>query len=192
MILFDIILLLSGVQLPTFFTIIGWEMSMFIGLVFGLRGIAQYRETLFELRAIANDSKLDDKEDLRGHLLKQMVREACMEYDIWFLKDQYHKSTTKEINNNKIIQKKVINKKMPIKPEAIKQLWYFIAGLFLAFGFALNDFMLVAQLRPLWVITINIAWYGADFLFFWYLYWFWDIKKEDVTPGPVLFDDEKI
>lgn len=183
-ILFDIVLFFAGVSYAILYVILGFQISNIIGLLIGFRGQAKYREFMFGLRMVADDPKLNDKEDMRGHLLKQQVRYACDELDVWMLKE---KSTKKSIKPIKIKKNRGVQLKM--NKQAIKELFYWVAGLFLGLGLIMNDILVLLEVRLLWILAFNIGYYFADFLFFWYLWNFWGIKKEDVKPLIPLIDD---
>jgi len=184
LILFDLILFSSGVHYQIILNLLGWEGSLIVGLLIGLRGQARYRALMFELQAIANDPKYDNDEDLRGHLLRQQIRYDCVEYDIWMRKQDFKKGKSTQKKNKKKTKKIKRGVKIKMNEQAIKELLYWVAGLWLGFTGILADVLIMFQLRPLWIIAIVFTVGLGDFLFFWYLKNFWGIEKEDVEPIP--------
>jgi len=67
------------IPLITLISLIGYEISMLIGLMIGLRGQGKFKSFMFELRGLVDDPKYNQDEELRGHLLKQKVYHAYLE-----------------------------------------------------------------------------------------------------------------
>lgn len=113
-ILFDI-LLSYYVSFPILYIIIGWEVSVILGLLIGMRGQARYRELVYDLIAIRKDPRYNSKEELRGFKLARHIDHAMIEYDLW-----WQKSEARNIKSN-IKNKKLPGKKKRKSSEVIKE-----------------------------------------------------------------------
>lgn len=183
-ILFDIVLWFAGVGMLVMNIIFGFEISNIIGLLMGLRGQAKYREFIFGLRIVADDHKYDNKEELRGHLLKQQIRYACIEHDIWMLKSTKNNSIKKKTIKIKRGDKRKMNDK------TIIEIMRTVASIWLTLGLGLWDFLFLLGLRFLWIIVIVGIFWILD-LFFWLIMENeFGILKEETKPLPVPHTEE--
>ena len=181
-ILFDILL---AVYVPFFilWIIIGWEVSVFLGILIGLKGQGRYRELVYELIAIRRDPKYNDKESLRGHKLARHIDNAIIEYDIWF--DNYgdlHKF--KENNSKKIIKnkKKKRGRRLLIWDDVVeKQAGYALVGILgiLGLGFA----YLMALVEWHWIIIFVLAgiWEILDGFLFFYIHYVFNLPAPETS-----------
>lgn len=170
-ILLDIIVFYYA-GLTILFILIMNEASWIFGLLLGLKGQSKFGIVMHKLLSITDDPKYNDFEELRGHKIKQQIRHDCLEYDFWFLK------------NKEKIKKKTKNfgGKFKMKIEAIRDLLYWLGGIIIGIGLILDDILIMYNVRPLWFIAFNVIYFSGDFLYFWYLKNYWDIKREDVPP----------
>lgn len=167
------ILLFFNVSFALFGQIIGWELSIFIGLAIGLKAQGRYREAVYDMIALRKDPKYNDKEELRGHRLIRLIDRIMIDYDI-YLENQ----NKKYLKSNK----KNSGGRFTMKIEAIRDLLYWLGGIIIGIGLILDDILIMYSVRPLWFIAFNVIYFSGDFLYFWYLKNYWDIKREGVPP----------
>ena len=156
------------VGLSVIFILVIAQLSWIVGLLLGLKGQGNHKVIMYKLLSIADDPRFDDREELRGHRLKQQIRHDCLEYDFWFI-NKKNKKKTKKLRGGK-----------KMKPEAIKELLAWLGGCIIAVGLILDDILIIYNVRPLWFIAFNIVYFVGDFLYFWYLKNFWEIKKAEI------------
>jgi len=158
----------------------GYELSLFIGLLLGLRGQGRFKQIMLNLEGIARNKKLSIDE--REHKLVMGVHHHFLELGYLYEErnKQYGLDFTKK---NK--KKKTKNKRGVImKEEFIKELLYWFAGIWLGFLPIVYDLLWVLELRPLIILGILIMLATGDALFFAYIKIYWGIEKEDVKPVP--------
>jgi len=187
-ILFDILLFF---QAPTeiFWLAVSWEVMVFFGILIGLRGQRIYKDLFFDLLAIRKNPKYNDKEELRGFRIVRVIDQATIEHDLWMSEQEAkaHKFKKKKIKiNNK---KNKGGEKSKMNQEAIRELFAWIGGWIIAIGLIIDEVLYLLGLSPIVIIAITIIWVSGDFIYFWYLWHYWGVKKEDVIaaeiPGPV-------
>lgn len=169
------------------FYAIGYEVSLIIGYLIGIRGQGKFRQVMFGLSTIARNKKLTPDE--REHQLVMGVHHSMLE--LGYIYEERNKSYgfkfAKNIKNNN--KKKVIKISEPTIKEKnenmIKYLLRFGGGVLVSLGLIWDDLLIQANLRLLWFIAFNIIYYGGSALYFGYLEIYWGIKKEDIEPVPI-------
>ena len=161
-ILFDI-LLSYYMPFPLLYIIIGWEVSVILGLLIGMRGQARYRELVYDLIAIRKDPRYNNKEELRGFKLARHIDHACIEYDLWYNENEERKFKLKRKDKKKT---KKFGGKINMKEKTIIEILRAVAGIWLWLGFGLGDILIFLDIRLFWVVAILGCYWVAD-LFFW-------------------------
>lgn len=172
------ILLYFNIETFIFFQVMGWELFTFMGLLIGMRGQVRYRELVYDLIAIRQDPKYNDKEELRGFKLARHIDHACIEWDLWF-QEQQHKST-KKLDLKIPTFKKTKKRGKIMKTEAIKELLAWVGAWIIAGGIVIDEALYLSGVSLPWIIAITFLWISGDFLYFWYLKNYWDIDKKDI------------
>ncbi|BDI54975.1 MAG: hypothetical protein QIT40_gp17 [Lokiarchaeia virus VerdaV4] len=158
-------------------SLIGYEASMIIGLMIGLKGQNKFKVFMFELRGLVDDPKYNKDEDLRGHLLKQKVYHACLEWGIWFEKrlEEYGLDFKKKLKNLMEVIRRMDD-------FMLKEIMRIVAVLWLTLGLGLLDVLILLNLRPLWLLAFMLAFYAGDFFFWLIMEHYYGIFKENIEP----------
>jgi len=161
-------------------SLIGYEASMIIGLMIGLKGQNKFKVFMFELRGLVDDPKYNKDEELRGHLLKQKVYHACLEWGMWFEKrlEEYGLDFKKKLKNLMEVIKRMDD-------FMLKEIMRFIAGLWAGFGLIFLDILIMFELRPLWITGLVFIFYIGDFFFWLVMEHYYGIFKEEIEPVPI-------
>ena len=184
-ILFDILLFFQA-PLHIFWLVIGWESAVFFGILIGLRGQARYREIVEDFIAIRKDPYFNKKEELRGFKMVRHMDHVMIEYDLWMSEQE---AKTRNINKKKTKNKIIIKGGKIMKTEAIKELLAWVGAWIIAGGIVLDEALYLSGISLPWIIAITFLWISGDFLYFWYLRYYWELEREDIPvaliPKPI-------
>lgn len=178
------IFLATLIPLSRLWIIIGYEVSILLGLMLGLRGQGRFKDVMYELKAIANDPRFDNNEALRGHSLKQQIRHACLEYNIWWEKQEslppkHLKTKIKKKRKNLM---EVIKRMDDRILEAIG-LW--LVSILAIFTLVLGEWLYLIGVSGFWILFILAAWDLTDALLLIIIIFYFKLKIEDIEPVPI-------
>lgn len=154
-----------------------WEISIFVGLIIGLKAQARYREFVYDMIALRKDPKYNDKEALRGHRLIRLIDRIMIDYDL-YLENQNKKfiKSTKKQRGEKILIYDVIVK---------KQLGYALVAILALCGFAVGYVLALIPSHWILVFVIGGIWEILDTFLFFYIHYVFNIepvtKPEEVA-----------
>lgn len=154
--------------------------ALVFGLLLGTRGEGRYKEFLYDLRATADDPKYNDKEEMRGHILKQQVRHAVLEFDAWEFKPKNISIKIKKIKKNKK-GGKIMTEKHPLliwDAVVLKQFGYSLVLMLALFGFALGFVLDMFGLHWILVYLIAGTWEIVDGFLFFYIHYIFKIEPK--------------
>ena len=77
-----------------------------------------------------------------------------------------------------------------MKTEAIKELLAWVGAWIIAGGIVIDETLYLSGVSLPWIIAITFLWISGDFLYFWYLRYYWELERKDVPPavipGPII------
>ncbi len=161
------ILLYFNIPFNIFGNIMGWQISIFAGLIIGLKAQARYREFVYDMIALRKDPKYNEKEDLRGHRLIRLIDRIMIDYDM-YLENQNRKFTksTKKRGERSTIFDNIVK----------KQLGYALIAILALCGFAFGYVLALIPLHWILVFVLSGIWEILDTFLFFYIHYVFNIE----------------
>ncbi len=157
---------------------IATQITLILGLLVGTRGTHRFKEFMLELRGIAFDPQYDKDESIRGHLLKQQINYACLEYDAWFFAQSDEKQN--EITN------KLKGEPKTLMDEVVKkQIGYSLVGIWESFLPVFVWLLSIWGLHPVLNLFLSATWGILGAFVGFYIHYVFGIEKptpkEEIT-----------